>query len=140
MSVSELGSSESDDGNGGGLKGSGTSNFDEVLGIWGLDASSPLGLECGDWGAIAVGLIVFLVDDTIFGIASGDGSESFSVDGIRNLLNSISAISLVCLSKLVVIISFDILCGNSCIVLIRAFSRVFAIADGVQCSLRVEFF
>ena len=120
--VSELGSSESDDGNGSGLEGSGSSHFDEALSIWGLYASSPLCLEFDLWSTFARSLVEFFMDDTLFGIACGKGSESVLVDGVSGALDNLFECILFGLFHGVFTISNNVFLGNILDVLYRAFT------------------
>lgn len=135
--VSELGSSESDDGNGSGLEGSGSSHFDEALSIWGLYASSPLCLEFDLWSTFARSLIVFFMDDTLSGIACGNGSESVLVDGISGTLDNLFEFILACFLYGVFTISNKVGLGNFLDVLLRAFTGSDAFL--VQISLGIDF-
>jgi len=83
--VSELGTSESDNGNGSSLEGSGTSDF-VVLAIHTLGAFTPLGFEFFEFFLfIALQIVEDFVWDTFLGITYGKGGES----RIINLLFSL---------------------------------------------------
>jgi len=85
--VSELRSSESDNGNSSSLKSSSAGDLDPF--ITPLFAAIPLGLESRLWILGAICIIVGVDDNTGRGITGGESSEGVSVDLAGSLLDNV---------------------------------------------------
>jgi hypothetical protein len=85
--VSELRSSESDNGNSSSLKSSSAGDLDPF--VTPLFAAIPLGLESMLWILGAICIIVGLDDNTGLGITGGESSEGVSVDLAGSLLDNV---------------------------------------------------
>ena len=108
--VSELGASESNEGDGCSLKSSGTSDLD--IGISSLGALTPFGFNFKFGVSFAFSFIPLLEDNTTSGIAGHEIGKGISINSVGSSIDLMLVTSINGFEYLELIIQFDEICAN----------------------------